>query len=128
MASAVAEASSAWPSLATTQPIRLGLRSWRHLELRSGSCTEIPLSSIGELVARSKTRSITLKGNLAKIFVEGHNPKAEDTEDQILERIALAIHMDMATGQVQRAVATLKALKSAAQSGVSKSCPTSTTS
>ena len=78
-------------------------------------------------MARSKTRSITLKGNLAKIFVEGHNPKAEDTEDQILERIALAIHMDMATGQVKRAVATLKALKSAAQSGVSKSCPTLTT-
>jgi len=66
----------------------------------------------------AKTKSITLKGDLARIFVEGHNPKRTDTEDQHLERIALAIHMDMGIGRVDRAVATLKALKAAAQSGV----------
>lgn len=65
-----------------------------------------------------KSRSITLKGDLARIFVEGHKPKVTDTEDQHLERIALAIYMDMGIGRVDKAVATLKALKAAAEAGV----------
>jgi hypothetical protein len=60
-----------------------------------------------------KSRSITLKGDLARIFVEGHTPKMTDTEDQLLERIALAVYVDVGLGRVDKAVETLKALKSA---------------
>jgi hypothetical protein len=60
--------------------------------------------------APSRTRSITLKGNLANLFVKSHD-KPPETDQEVLERVALSVHMHMASNNIEKAVLVLKAFR-----------------
>jgi hypothetical protein len=60
-------------------------------------------------MARGKT--VSLRGKAAGLFVAMHSGKEATSEDEVLERLALAVHLDMVEGVVGHAVARLKLFK-----------------
>jgi hypothetical protein len=58
----------------------------------------------------ARGRSVTLKGNLANLFVKAHD-RPPETDQEVLERVALAIHMHMATNNIEKAVLVLKSFR-----------------